>query len=418
MKKLRIAIAGLGVVGCSIYDILKKDAALIAKRCRRSIEITALASRSKKDFVEQSKIPFTTDILQLASNDNVDVVIEAIGGTTIAKDLAQLSLKNGKHYITSNKALIAEHGVELARLAEENNVQLLFESAVGGAIPIIKTFKEGLAANKIEEFYAILNGTCNYILTKMYEEKMSFDAALKQAQALGYAEADPTFDVKGIDTAHKLTILAAIASMSEPNFSAIETTGIDQISIDDIALADELGYKIKLLAIYKDLGNHKIAQAVYPALVSKNGRIANVDDSFNTILTKTSNAEWNFVVGRGAGGFPTASAVIADIVDLANDHNSFAFGVCQKDLTKCSVIPLEQRIGSYFVKLILKQNLQSDLNEILGKSNPIAIKSSICNGINCAFVVENIAEKSLISALQNLDKNIVANYGLLRIEQI
>ena len=243
MKKLKIGLAGLGIVGKGVYDILQKDAALISKRTKNQLELVAVSARSKKDFID-SKIKFYENTIDLANDPEIDVIIEVIGGDGIAKDLFETAIKNGKKIVTANKALIAEHGVELAKLVEKHNGYVGFEASTAGATPVIKMFKEGLSANKIEEFYAILNGTCNFILTKMKDENLDFASALKEAQDLGYAESDPTFDIKGIDTAHKLTILASIAAGSKPLFKGLHIEGFDEISIDDINLANDFGYKL------------------------------------------------------------------------------------------------------------------------------------------------------------------------------
>jgi len=217
MKKLRVGLAGLGTVGKGVYDILKKDASCISAKTNTIIEISAVANRSKKDFVD-SKITFYANVLDLAKDPNVDVVVEVMGGLDVAKELCFESLKNGKKFVTANKALLAEFGCEVAKLAEEKNGHIGFEASTAGANPVIKNFRESFTSNEITEFYAILNGTCNFILTKMFEEGLPYSETLKEAQKLGYAEANPTLDIKGIDTAHKLMILSTIASQTKPDF--------------------------------------------------------------------------------------------------------------------------------------------------------------------------------------------------------
>lgn len=421
MKKIKIGLAGLGTVGKGVYEILKKDAALISQRTKAQLEIVAVSARSKKDFVD-ANVKFYENALDLAADAEIDVIVEVIGGNTLAKNLCEAALKNGKKYVTANKALLAEFGFELAELAEKNNTHFAFEASVAGSIPVIKGFKEGLAANEIEEFYAILNGTCNFILTKMQQENLDFSVALKQAQDLGYAESDPTFDIKGIDTAHKLALLAAIADGAKPAFSQLSIEGVDEVSIEDINLANELGYKIKILAIYKKLANSS-QQAVYPALISKAEKIAQVDDSFNAILTKASNAGWNFMVGRGAGGFPTASAIVADLIDIANDRYSSEFGIKTADLKTANIDKISNRVGGYFLKLVINKDLaqKTDLAEVIF-GDKIKIKNSIFidkeEEILCGFVTEKHKEQDIVDVLKLLDSNLVKSSKFLRVEEI
>ncbi len=421
MKKIKIGLAGLGTVGKGVYEILKKDAALISQRTKSQLEIVAVSARSKKDFVD-ANVKFYENALELAADAEIDVIVEVIGGNDLAKNLCEAALKNGKKYVTANKALLAEFGFELAELAEKNNTHFAFEASVAGSIPVIKGFKEGLAANEIEEFYAILNGTCNFILTKMQQENLDFSVALKQAQDLGYAESDPTFDIKGIDTAHKLALLAAIADGAKPAFSKLSIEGVDEVSIEDINLANELGYKIKILAIYKKLANSS-QQAVYPALISKAEKIAQVDDSFNAILTKASNAGWNFMVGRGAGGFPTASAIVADLIDISSDRYSCEFGVKTSDLKTTNIDKISNRVGGYFLKLLINKDLaqKTNLAEVIF-GDKIKIKNSIFidkeEEILCGFITEKHKEQDVLDVLKLLDSNLVKSSKFLRVEEI
>jgi homoserine dehydrogenase len=259
-------------------------------------------------------------------------------------------------------------------------------------------------------------------LTKMEQENLDFSVALKQAQDLGYAESDPTFDIKGIDTAHKLALLAAIADGTKPAFSELSIEGVDEVSIEDINLAKELGYKIKILAVYKKFAGFS-QQAVYPALVNKSEKIAQVDDSFNAILTKASNADWNFVVGRGAGGFPTASAVVADLIDIANDRYSYAFGVKTEDLKDANIHKISDRVGGYFLKLVVNKDLaqKTNLAEVIF-GDKIKIKKSVFidkdEEILCGFLTENHKEQDILDALKTLDSSLVKSSKFLRVEEI
>lgn len=419
MKKLNVALVGLGVVGKSVYEILINQNDLISKRCAGKIQLKKVSARSKKDFVDHEKVEFVENILDLANDENIDVIIEVAGGESEnILNLWRQSLKNGKKIITANKALLANHGFELAKLAQENGGYIAYEAAVAGAIPIVKIFKEALSANKIEAFYGILNGTSNYILTKMKEENIDFKVALKQAQDAGYAEVDPTFDVEGIDAGHKLAILSAIASSSKLNFDKQYMEGISKITIDDINFADEIGYKIKLLAIFKNLKNSN-QQTIYPALIKKNQHIAMVDDSFNAIFSKNSNAGDNFVVGRGAGGFQTASAVVSDLIDVANDRFSFEFQIQAQDLQNVEIQDISQRFGKYFVKFTIENS--SEKNQIIKEfaQNIKAEKSHFVRKENdemiCVLTSENLVESEFIKYFKNLDAK---EKSFIRIEEI
>lgn len=420
MKKIKIGLAGLGVVGKSVYEILLKDKNIIDNHSKTQLELVAVSARSKKDFIDETKVKFVVNALDLANDPEIDVIVEVIGGDGLAAQLCEAALKSGKKLVTANKALLAMQGFKLAQLAEKNNSQIGFEASVAGAIPIIKTFKEGLAANEIEEFYAILNGTCNYILTKMKNENIDFAVALKQAQDLGYAESDPTFDIEGIDTAHKLAILTAIASSTKPNFSAIHVEGITKITVDDIRLADEFGYKIKLLALYKKSAQGTMA-AVYPALVNVAEKIANVDDSFNAVITKASNANYNLAVGRGAGGLPTASSIVADLIDIANARTSYEFGAKTENLHDAEFSKIEDRLGGYFLKLTLDKNLAKDQKLDENFLQNIKAKKSYFheneNNIICAIITDEIKEKDLLNSLKTIDKNLITNFSFIRIEK-
>lgn len=420
MKKIRIGLAGLGTVGKGVYDILKKDADLISSRTQAQLEITAVASRTKKDWLD-SKTTFYSNILDLANDPEIDVVVEVMGGNDIAKELLETSIKNGKKFVTANKALLAEHGTEIAKLVEKYNGYVGFEASTAGANPIIKAYKEGFAGNEIKEFYAILNGTCNFILTKMRDEGLDFAVTLKEAQALGYAEADPTFDIKGIDTAHKLTLLATLASAAKPAFKQLHIEGIDEVSFDDVKLADELGYKIKLLAIYKNHGD-TCQQTVYPALVKKSEKIAQVDGPYNAILTLASNANWNLMVGRGAGGLTTGSAVVSDIIDIAAGRDkSFLFNVKAEELREPRIEEISQRFGKYFLRAVINKTAaqKGDLAKaIFGEKIQIEQAAFFDKNdeILCGFLTSPQKEQDVINILKNLDSNLVKSIKFLRVE--
>lgn len=420
MKKLKIGIAGLGTVGKGVYDILKKDAKILQAKSQTIFEITAVASRSKKDFVD-SKIKFYSNIVDLAADPEVDVVVEVVGGTAAAKDLVIAAIKNGKKIVTANKALLAECGAEISELVQKHNGYIAFEASTAGANPVIKTFKESFTTGEITEFYAILNGTCNFILTKMTNEGSGFSETLKEAQALGYAEADPTLDIKGIDAAHKLAILSAISSSTKPAFKQLHIEGVDVVTIEDVKLADDLGYKIKLLAIYKKLDG-AMQQTVYPALVKKSEKIAQVDGPFNAVLVNTTNASWNLSIGRGAGGLTTGSAIVADLIDIACNRSSFLFGVEDSQLLEAKVINISQRVGKYFVRLTLdkKSAQETDLSEmVFGSKIKIESAAFLDAGeeIICGFLTDAQQEQNIVELLKGLDSNLVKAAKFLRVEE-
>jgi homoserine dehydrogenase len=410
MKKLRIGLAGLGVVGRGVYEIIQKDSKLLTLRTQVELEIVAISARTKKDFIDP-KIKFYANILDLANDSEIDVIVEVIGGDGVAKDLIETAINNGKKIVTANKALLAEHGFELAKLVEKYQSHIGFEASVAGSTPAIKTAKENLAGNQITEIHAILNGTSNFILTKMKEENLDFSIALKQAQDLGYAEADPSSDIKGLDSAHKITLLAAIAFGTKPNFVETYVEGIDEISIDDIKLADEFGYKIKLLATAK-----KGQQAVYPALIKKSEQVAQVDGAFNAILFNSSNAGQSLIVGLGAGSVPTASSIVADLVDVARGNQTFLFGVKSDDLGEVNISNISQRVGRYFLRLLINKN--SSEEKIFDGKIKIEQAAFFERGdeILCGFLTGEQKESELSEALKDLDPALVKSAKFLRVE--
>ncbi|MFZ9470148.1 MAG: homoserine dehydrogenase [Rickettsiales bacterium] len=426
MKKINIAIAGLGTVGTGVYKIIQDNKDLFALRSNLVVEIVAVSSRSKKDYLDP-KIRFYENPLHLAQDPKVDIVVELIGGCDIAKDLIHSALKNNKKVVTANKALLALHGAEIQSWVDKYQGYIAYESAVAGANPVIKAVRESFVANEISEIYGILNGTCNFILTKMKNEKQDYKIALDEAQKLGYAEADPTFDIKGNDSAHKIVLLSALAQSSLPDYENSYVEGIDQISIRDINLADEFGYKIKLLGIFKKLGD-KVQQTVYPALIKANEKIAQVDGSYNALLSKGSNFEYNLMIGRGAGGLPTGSAVVADIIDIACERNqNFLFNADSVNLKKPQIIKINERVGQYFITFSFDKNSISK-NNILDEvfANRIKIDKVIYqidenfpeqNMVIVAIITGSHQEKQIIDALEMVDKNHIKNLKFIRIEQ-
>ena len=315
MKAVNIGICGLGTVGSGVFNVLQRNRAEVCARAGHDINITLVGARRDNPACDLSSVNVERDVLAVAKSPEVDVVIELIGGCDIAKDVVLEAIKHGKHVITANKALIALHGNEIFAAAAEKNVGVYFEAAVAGGIPVVKAIREGLAANSIEWLAGIINGTGNYILTEMRDHGRSFEDALKDAQDLGYAEADPSFDVDGIDACHKLVILASLAFGIPLQFDKAFTEGIRHIEIQDVEYAEELGYRIKHLGIAKRTANG-VELRVHPTLVPDKRLLANVDGVMNAVLVQSDAVGPTLYYGPGAGSEPTASSVIADLVDL------------------------------------------------------------------------------------------------------
>lgn len=349
---LKVGLAGLGTVGSSVLRLIAEDQ--FAARCGRGVEVVAVTARKRgKDRgVDLSNMRWVEDPVALARDPGIDVFVELMGGEgDPARAAIEAALAAKKSVVTANKALLAKHGLMLAQLAETNGVALNFEAAVAGAIPVIKTLREGFAGNAFARIYGILNGTCNYILTRMEQEKLSFAECLKDAQRLGYAEADPTFDVEGFDTAQKLAILASIAFGTKVDADAIYVEGISSIAPADLAAADELGYRIKLLgvAVKTETG---IEQRVHPTMVPKDSAIAQVMGVTNAITIDAEGIAPITLVGPGAGGLATASAVIADIGDIARGARVAPFGRAANGLTTAGKAPMQMHEGGYYIRLL------------------------------------------------------------------
>jgi homoserine dehydrogenase len=318
-EPLKIALAGLGTVGTGVIRLIETNAQLIERRAGRQVKIVAVSARDRgKDRgVDMSPYVWEDDMTAMAARDDVDLVVELVGGSDgPALTLARNALRHSKGLVTANKAMIAHHGMELAELAEEHGAPMRFEAAVAGGIPIVKGLREGAAANRVERIYGILNGTCNYILSTMEDTGADFAEVLADAQRLGYAEADPTFDIEGVDAAHKLSILSAIAFGSKIDFVSVETTGISRILAADIAQAASLGYVIRLIGMAEAEGG-RLFQRVQPCLVPSDNLLAHVDGPTNAVVVEGNFSGRLLFQGAGAGDGPTASAVVADIIDIA-----------------------------------------------------------------------------------------------------
>jgi homoserine dehydrogenase len=354
MKSLKIAVAGLGTVGAGLVKLLTDNAGIIAQRAGRPVEVAAVSARDRgrdRGITLDSSVEWYEDAVKMAAHPGIDVVVEVIGGSDgVARQVVETALANGRHVVTANKALLAHHGTSLARAAEDAGLTLAFEAAVAGGIPIIKALKEGLAGNSLSQVTGILNGTCNYILTTMRETGRDFTDVLAEAQALGYAEADPSFDIDGIDAAHKLSILTSLAFATQVDFASVHVEGIRHVSADDIRFAEQLGYRIKLLGIARAT-DHGVEQRVHPCMVPVNTPIANVEGVFNAVVAEGDFVGRSIYEGRGAGAGPTASAVAADIVDIARGCCSPAFGVPAAALKPIDAAPMDRRTGAYYMRL-------------------------------------------------------------------
>jgi homoserine dehydrogenase len=350
---LKLGLAGLGTVGCGVLQMLQARGGSLADRAGRPIEVVAVSARDRKKrrAADVSRFRFVEDPVALARDPAINTFVELIGGESgPAKESIEAALKAGKNVVTANKALLAHHGLSLAALAEKHGVALSFEAAVAGGIPVVKVMRESLQGNEINRVYGILNGTCNYILTLMQQEGTSFAAALKEAQSQGYAEADPSFDVGGIDTAHKLTLLTTLAFGTRTSFESIYVEGIETITPADIESADDLGYRIKLLgvALRTDSG---IEQRVHPTMVPKHRAIAEVDGVSNCVAIDGDFVGGVMLIGAGAGASATASSVVSDLIDIARGHILPPFITPAKDLKPYRKAQMRAHEGGYYIRL-------------------------------------------------------------------
>ncbi|MBU0799448.1 MAG: homoserine dehydrogenase [Alphaproteobacteria bacterium] len=354
----RIGIAGLGTVGAGVVRLLQTHEELITQRAGKRIEIVAVSARDKnrKRDVDLDAYDWIDDPVDMADVKGLDAVVELMGGTEgAARTLVERTLMNKRAVVTANKALLAVYGTELAGLSENHHAPLMFEAAVAGGIPAIKGLREGFAANTISAVYGILNGTCNYILTTMRETGRHFDDVLVEAQAKGYAEADPAFDIDGIDASHKLCILSALAFGVKPSLADIATTGIRKVTADDIKYANELGYRIKLLGIARRVDGGRIAQTVEPCMVPLHSPMGAVDGVYNAVFVEGDFVGTGLSVGRGAGAGPTASAVVADLIDLARGHGNVpVFGMQVNDLADGDWAGPEAVHCGYYMHLVVR----------------------------------------------------------------
>lgn len=416
MKPVKVGICGLGTVGSGTVNVMTRNQQELSARAGCDIEIAHIGARRDNPLCDTSDLHVTRDVFDVVNNPDVDIVVELIGGYDIAKDLVMQAIANGKHVVTANKALIAVHGNEIFAAAKEKGVSVLYEASVAGGIPIIKALREGLAANKIEWLAGIINGTTNFILTEMRDKGRAFEDVLKEAQELGYAEADPTFDVEGIDAGHKLVILASLAFGIPLQFDKLYTEGVGVIEQQDVAYAEELGYRIKHLGITRR-GEKGIELRVHPTLVPEGRLIANVNGVMNAVLSKGDAVGPTLYYGPGAGAEPTASSVIADIVELARTitapaetrvpHLSFN----DDALTDTPVLSIEDIESAYYLRMSAedKPGVLSQVAHILSDKG-ISIEAMIQKQPNegetqvpVIIVTNTTQERSLNDAIGELE---------------
>ena len=416
MKAVRIGVCGLGTVGSGVCNVIARNSQEISARAGVEVIIERVGARRDNPQANIDGIQVSRDIFDVARDENIDILVELIGGTTVAKELIELAIENGKHIVTANKALIAEFGNELFAKAEAKGVTITFEAAVAGGIPIIKALREGLSANQIEWLAGIINGTGNFILTEMRDKGRDFNDVLKEAQALGYAEADPTFDVEGIDAAHKLVILASIAFGMPLQFEKVFTEGISAIEPQDVTFAGELGYRIKHLGIARRTGKG-VELRVHPTLIPERRLIANVDGVMNAVLVKGDAVGPTLYYGAGAGAEPTASAVIADVVDVARclgmgvQPVTAHLGVAASELKDTPILPIDDVETAYYVRLSAmdQPGVLSKITQILSDAG-ISIEAVIQrepqegqSAVTVIMLTNRAAENKLMAAIDTIE---------------
>ena len=426
-RPLSIAVAGLGTVGAGVVTLLRQNADIVAARAGRPIVVTAVSARdrSRDRGIALEGLRWYDDPVALAADPDVDIVVEVMGGSEgPARALVEAAIAAGKPVVTANKALLAIHGATLAAAAEAGSVPLAFEAAVAGGIPAIKAIREGLAANRISRVAGILNGTCNYILTVMREHGREFADVLADAQKLGYAEADPRFDVDGIDAAHKLAILAALAFGRPVNFADLHVEGIRNVSAVDIAFASELGYRIKLLGIARRT-EAGISARVHPCMVPQSAPIARVDGVFNAVVAEGDFVGRVMLEGRGAGAGPTASAVVADLIDIARNRHTPVWGVGADALSHAPAVPMSAHTGCYYLRLMVvdRPGVIADVTAVL-RDVGVSLESMLQRGrspgeaVPVVLVTHETGEAAMRTALTRIAAldAVMEEPALIRIE--
>ena len=429
---LRVGVAGLGTVGAAVLRVLDQQRDALAARAGRAIVVSAVSARSRgKDRgLDLGAVAWHDDPVALAKSPDIDCFVELIGGDSgPALDATRAALAAGKAVVTANKAMLAHHGLELAKAAEARGVALKFEAAVAGGIPIVKTLREGLAGNTIDRVYGILNGTCNYILTRMEAEKLSFGDCLAEAQRLGYAEADPTFDIGGFDTAHKLAILTSLAFGTAVDADAVAVEGIEAITLADLQAADDLGYRVKLLGVAKRTASG-IEQRVHPTMVPKHSAIAQIAGVTNAVVVNADAVREVMLSGPGAGGAATASAVVADIFDVAKGETTPAFGLAAASLKPLERLAIDTHEGGYYLRLALYDKPGAaaavamrmaekgiSLESIVQRSRPSGVPSE--TPVPVTFITHATPERAIREAIAAVvaDGHIADTPQVIRIER-
>ncbi len=435
LKPIRVGLLGIGTVGGGTWEVLRRNADEIQRRAGRAIQITMVADKAVAHArsIVKGKAKVVSDAWEVVRSPDVDIVIELIGGYTIAKDLVLEAIANGKHVVTANKALLATQGNRIFAAAQKKGVMVAFEAAVAGGIPIIKALREGLAANRIEWIAGIINGTSNFILSEMRDKGLPFDAVLAEAQKRGYAEADPTFDIEGIDAGHKLAIMSAIAFGIPMQFSKAYTEGISKLTQEDIRYAEQLGYRIKLLGITKRVKTG-IELRVHPTLVPTRRLIANVEGVMNGILVKGDAVGPTLYYGAGAGSLPTASAVVADLIDVtrlitADPESRVPHLAFQPDqMSDIPVLPMGEVETSYYLRMrvIDKPGVLADLTRIFAKAS-ISIDAMVQkepgegeSRVDIVLLTHKAVEKNVNGAIAKIEKlkSVVGKVTRIRLEEL
>lgn len=438
MKKVTVGLCGLGTVGSGVFNVMTRNAALINARAGCDVSIVHVGARRDREGCDTSDVTLSRDIFAVLEDPAVDIVVELIGGTDAARDLVLKAIENGKHVVTANKALIAHHGAEIFAAAAKKQVAVAYEAAVAGGIPIIKALRDGLVANRIEWVAGIINGTTNFILTEMSQKGSAFADVLKEAQRLGYAEADPTFDVEGIDAAHKLVILASIAFGMPLEIKKIYTEGITTITQEDIRYAAELGYCIKHLGIARE-SEAGVELRVNPTLVPSDSLLAKVDGAKNAVMVMGDAVGPTLYSGAGAGSEPTASAVIADVVDVARavSHDKTKYehhlpvpymGFVSSAIKAREILPITQIHSAYYLRLVVadKPGVMSAVTQLLsnaGVSIEAIIQKEPQRGsaqVSIVLITNVVQESSIDSVIEDLAQKdfVVAPAIKLRVEAL
>ena len=439
MKPIKVGLLGIGTVGEGTFNVLKRNQEEIRRRAGRGIEITMVAARNtdRATNLVGEGIEVVGDPFAVVDHPDIDIVVELIGGYELPRELVLRAIANGKHVVTANKALLALHGNEIFAAAQEKGVMVAFEAAVAGGIPIIKALREGLTANRIESVAGIINGTTNFILSEMRDKGLDFSTALAQAQALGYAEADPTFDIEGVDAAHKLTIMSAIAFGIPVQFDKAHVEGISKLEAVDIKYAEQLGYRIKLLGITRRTvidGVEGIELRVHPTLIPAKRLIANVEGAMNAVLVQADAVGATLYYGKGAGAEPTASSVIADLVDITRlatadpEYRVPHLAFQPNQMTDVAIWPMSEINTSYYLRVYVKNRLgvMADLTRILADAR-ISIDAVLqkepaegATRLDIIMLTHQTREKNIDAAIQKIEalETVVGSVTRIRLESL